>query len=250
MGETGSQMTNKDKLLALGPVAAAKAYQNILEKIKAGKILKPSEIKSKGLLEQRLQAPPEAKEESGPPGGTGTRGDLGIVSSLAEVAAHFGKSLRQVQRWRQKGMPCLSGGRFDLLLIQSWLDQRQGVRGPGRPGPEEKKQWNLPPESGKDFWDKEGKKWQAQQRELDYRQRKGELVERKEVEALFVARVLEVTQGLEGLSRSLPPQLIHCRDEREMQVIISREVRALRERYARPLPKSLGEGSPKESPEG
>lgn len=36
-----------DKLLGLGLVAAARVYQNILEKIKAGEILDPLEIRSK-----------------------------------------------------------------------------------------------------------------------------------------------------------------------------------------------------------
>jgi hypothetical protein len=166
-----------------------------------------------------------------------------IVQGLEAVAQHFGKSTRQVRRWIAAGMPRLSGKRFDVLQIQDWLDRRQGLEAPGaRARGGDPRQWNLPEESGKDFWDKEAKKWQARHRELEFKKRQGELVERLEVEQLFVARIMAVKQALLTLSRALPPQLATCSSEREMEPIISRAVRDILSAFARPLPESFAPG--------
>ena len=166
-----------------------------------------------------------------------------IVRGTVAVAMHFGVSRRTVQRWvKDPSFPKLSGRRFDLVQIQTWWDQRDGqtstplARGPTPKQPE------LTVESGKDFWDGQGKKYQAQLRELELRQRRGELVERKEVEQLFVARIMAVKQGLLILAKALPPQLATCRTEREMEPIITRAIRALLEAFARPLPETLRAG--------
>ena len=105
-------------------------------------------------------------------------------------------------------------------------------------------------EGDKDYWDMRGKKAQAQKRELDLRQRRGELVERREVEQLFIARIMAVKQGLLNLSRGLPPQLRQCRDEREMEGIIARAVRDLLESFSRPLPENLGGAGPEVAESG
>ena len=171
-----------------------------------------------------------------------TPGDS-IVKGLKVVAAYFGKSLRQVQRWaREPNFPRLSGRRFDLHQVQAWLDAKQGIppatRSPSHQA--DPRQPVLPEEQGKDFWDKQGKKFQAQMRELELRQRRGELVERKEVEQLFVARIIACKAGLLSLSRALPPQLAICQSEREMEPIIARAVRDLLLVFSRPLPENIG----------
>jgi hypothetical protein len=167
-----------------------------------------------------------------------------IVKGLKAVALHFGKSVRQVQRWaKEPNFPKLSGRRFDLLQIQAWLDRKDGqvaTKPAGLLG--DPRQPELTLESGKDFWDGQNKKFQAQRRELDLRQRRGELVERIEVEKLFVARIMAVKQGLLILSRSMPPQLATCANEREMEPIIYRAVHNLLEAFSRPLPETLGAG--------
>jgi len=223
------QSLNIEKILDLGPMAAAKAYQDILKKIKEGKILTPAEVKSFNLLEKKLQ------ERSREPGETN------IVDSMDKVARHFGKSLRQVQRWAKQGMPILSGGRYDLMQIETWRRLKKGGRGPAaRVDPWGQGQPDLVAENDKDYWDMRGKKAQAQERELNLRRKRGELVARAEVEQLFIARIMAVKQGLLNLSRGLPPQLIHCKEEREMEGIIARAVRDLLESFSRPLPDNIG----------
>jgi hypothetical protein len=63
-----------------------------------------------------------------------------------------------------------------------------------------------------------------------------------------VARILAVKQGLQSLARALPPLLIHCRAEREMEAIIARTVRDLLEGYATPLPAGMSPAAYGEAP--
>ena len=67
--------------------------------------------------------------EEQPPAADPTEGP--IVHTIAEVARHFGKSLRTVHTWIAEGMPGRSGspgrqdGHFPLLEIDRWLDGRK-----------------------------------------------------------------------------------------------------------------------------
>lgn len=230
MNEEKSPAENIEKILALGPLAAAKAYQDILKKIKEGRILTPAEVKSLNLLEVKLQSGVVEKGE-----------DSTIVNSLEKVARHFGKTLRTAQRWAREGMPGLSGGRYDLLQIEAWRKVKKGGRGPGAPvDPLQHGQPTLVAEGDKDYCDMRAKKAQAEKRELDLRQRQGELVEREEVEQLFIARIMAVKQGLLSLPRALPPQLIHLKEEREMEGVIARAVRDLLSSFSRGMPPNVG----------
>lgn len=222
------------KLLDLGPKAMAKAYQDILKKIKEGVTPTPSELKSLDILEKKLQGPKEGEEETS------------IVNSMAKVAQHFGKSLRQVQRWASKGMPVLSGGRYDLLQVEAWRRLKKGGRGPAAASdPRSQGQPNLVAEGDKDYWDMRAKKAQAEQREMDLRQRRGELVERSELKQLSIARIIAVKQGLKSLARSLPALLpIPPEARREAEAIITERVRELLAEFARPLPEKFGSGVP------
>ncbi len=154
------------------------------------------------------------------------KGNDKIVDDIALVASHVGKSRRTVFRWVKKGMPTLPDGRFDLDQIDLWLQKRNGI---GEPAVQ------ASTEDGKDFWDKENKKHQAKLRELEYRKRKRELIERRQIDDLLVGRVQAVKAGLLALERSLPPELIACKTEREMSSVIRRHVRGLLERYSKPI---------------
>ena len=168
-----------------------------------------------------------------------------IVVGKRSVAAHFGKSERQVRRWcKDPSFPRLSGRRYDLLQVQTWLDRRDG-QAPARPaGSGNPEQPFLTVQSGKDYEDARLKKARAELLEMDLKVRRGELVPTQEVEQMFVARILAVKQGLLSLSRTLPPQLAALREEREIEAVIRRVVHHLLEDFSRPLPKSLTAGAP------
>ena len=226
-----------EKLLELGPVAAFKAYQNILQKIQKGEILKPQELKSKEILEEKLksQIANLDREKSGLP--------PTIVENLEAVAAYFGKSVRQVYRWQKMKdfPPPLSGGHYDLMQIQAWLDKRSGLRRSKSRKNNQSDTENIEDVEGKDFWDKENKRFQAKMRELEYLRRRGELVELADVQKFFVARILAVKQGLLSLPRSLPPLLTNLTSEREIEAVVRRMVLELLEKFSQPLPDTFEE---------
>ena len=158
-----------------------------------------------------------------------------LVKKKVQVARHYKVTDRTVRNWIKSGMPVRKDGTFDLDTIDQWHLERKGVLPPPSAGGELEQSQTK----GKDFYDAENKRWQAKTRKLEYRKRRGELLEKERVVELFVARIQAVKQGLLSLERSLPPQLIACRDERAMAVVIRQAVRRLLEAYARPLPAKI-----------
>lgn len=179
----------------------------------------------------------------------------GIVGSIDELARHFGKSARSIQRWVKDGMPRLPDGRFDLLAVTAWRRRRKGsdptVQGHPQDGPAAMDGSVNPPatqgqDSGtdqpsayddKDYWDKISKKEQALKRQMERKKLEGELVERKLLEDMFIARILEVKTLLLSFERLLPPELIHCRTDRDMSEVIRKFTRRALSQFSRPLPK-------------
>jgi phage terminase Nu1 subunit (DNA packaging protein) len=168
-----------------------------------------------------------------------------IIVGQKAVAEVFEVSERTVRNWIAAGMPRLSKRRFDRGQIQAWLDRRDGqaVTRSAAPGGDPR-QPLLAESRGKDYEDARLKKARAELLEMDIKQRRGELVPIREVEQMFVARIMAVKQGLLSLSRALPPQLVVCQTEREMEPVIAKAVRNLLESFARPLPESLTAGAP------
>jgi phage terminase Nu1 subunit (DNA packaging protein) len=159
-----------------------------------------------------------------------------VVKGKAEVAAHFGVTRRTITNWEHDGMPGRSGRNYDLVAIQIWLDRKQG-RSPAR----DDRQGFLTEQRGKDFQDERYKKASADLKEMEVRKRRKELVEWGAVEAAFTSRITAVKQALLTFERSLPPQLVHCGNEREMEAVIHQAVRATLESFARPLAVAGGE---------
>ena len=165
--------------------------------------------------------------------------DLVIVGQKA-VAEIFEVTERTVRNWIKAGLPRLSKRRFDRHQVQSWLDRRDGqVVSPRQPDGHDPLQPFLPVERGKDFEDSRMKRARADLLELDLKVRRGELVPRAQVQQMFVNRIMAVKQGLLSLPRALPPQLMVCHTEREMEPVIYKAVRDLLDAFARDLPESL-----------
>lgn len=163
-----------------------------------------------------------------------------IIVGQKAVAEIFEVTERTVRNWIKAGMPRLSRRRFDRGQIQAWLDRKDGQVAT-RPAPAgDPLQPFLIEQSGKDFEDARMKRARADLLELDLKQRRGELVPRTAVQQMFVARIMAVKQGLLSLPRALPPQLMVCQTEREMEPVITKAVRDLLEGFARDLPESIG----------
>ena len=131
-----------------------------------------------------------------------------IVNEIGQVAKHFKKSVRQVQRWLQAGAPRLSDGSFDLVQIKRWVKCRR--RGAG-----------------------------SSYRDPAYgycRARLGEMVGR-EVEALILAGLADVEAGLNTVARALA---VHGELSEDLLRIILFSLQVL----GRPVLKQVGSRGP------
>jgi phage terminase Nu1 subunit (DNA packaging protein) len=167
-----------------------------------------------------------------------------IVSGITAVAEHFNRSDRQIRRWLRDGMPRLSQDRFDVLQIASWLESRRKMRRPAiHPGwtdPRQQALGDAVEPVGKDYHDERLKKAKADMAEMEVKQRRAELIAKRDIEQLWAERASAAKQNLLTFSRSLPPQLIHCTSEREMEIVILSAVRELLLAFCRPQPEALG----------
>jgi len=180
-----------------------------------------------------------------------------IVKGLGAVARHFGKSLRTAQRWaKEPDFPKLSGGRYDLLQVQAWLDARDGKPAARRQQAGDQQQPFLSEgPRGKEKEDARLKKITADIKELELKQLQGELIPLAQVEGLLAPRAMAYRQGIQamqtlapeiGLRYGLPPEAV-----RSIAEMIASRGRELLANVLRPL--ILNSGQPlqwqAESPE-
>jgi len=220
------------QLVSAGRLAKAKLYRLLLGKIAANQELTTTELREFRRLDEEMggAADPSPEEIS-----SGTR----ILATMKDTATHYQKSDRTVRRWVKEGMPIEPGGRYDLDKIDAWLLRKRGGRKLAPIASDDSQGPAAEEDQDKHYWDKENKRLQAAERELKLQVRQGQLIEKAEMGREFVARIHAVKQGLLSLARSLPPDLIHCQNERQMADVIERAVKALLNSYARPLPEHL-----------
>lgn len=164
-----------------------------------------------------------------------------ILIGIEAVAKHFGVAVRTVYRWQREGMPRLSQNRYDPLQIQEWRERRCGILRPKGPGYTDPSQLTFADAgSNKDFHEERLKKAKADLAEMEVRKRRGEIMERAEVDQYIVTRCIATKFGLFALPRALPPVLIQCRTEREMEIVILKAVRELALAFCGRLPEALG----------
>jgi phage terminase Nu1 subunit (DNA packaging protein) len=156
------------------------------------------------------------------------------VIGKAAAAAFFKVSVRQVRNWEKAGMPGRVGRTYDLVKIQLWRDQKQG-----KVLEDDPRQGFLSPQRGKDFQDERLKRAKADLVEMTVRRQRADLIEISKIIEFIEGRNRVMKQGLLTLERSLPPQLVICQSEREMEAVIHQAVRALLESYCRPAPEEL-----------
>lgn len=147
-----------------------------------------------------------------------------LMKGISSLARHYNRDRSTVYNWLKLGLPRRDDKWFDLDEVEAWLRRRQGivpVRAPLVPGGSLEGSGQV---KGKDFWDKENKRLQAENRKLELRRRRAELVDRGEVEAVIHQACTIAKNEALSFERSLPPLLAH-KDEREIQALIAREIR-------------------------
>ena len=138
-----------------------------------------------------------------------------------EVAEFFGVSNRTVQNWHNAGCPRIRRGVFDLKAVHEWWFAN--IAEPSTKN-----------DVGGQLYTARCEYWiaKAKRMELDAKKAEGQMLPKNEVITQWTARVIELTSGLEGLVDRLPPLLAGLSPKR-MQPVIKREIRHLRETYAR-----------------
>ncbi|MBM4037036.1 MAG: hypothetical protein FJ290_00865 [Planctomycetes bacterium] len=172
--------------------------RGMVAKAAAGAGLTKAELDSIPRLRERLRerlAREDAEDEesdAAAPTATAEAPGSGVVDRMGEVAARFGRSLRQVQNWKRDGMPVRSGGGYDLAEIAAWLRERHPGAVGGRGLREER-----------EYWEARYRKLKCELTELQVRIERGELLDREvelarkaEVLREFRARLLAVPSAL------------------------------------------------------
>ena len=187
------------------PAKQSSALQDFERRIAAGEKLKRSELAAYHELEK--------KRDKGEVVHGGQDADKYCGTSKRILSYHIARgSLRQNP-----------DGTFDKAELDRWLASRDRRE----KGPEAKKHTDA-----KDKAELRYRLARARREEMLVEQMKGNLASRKEIEAEWSGRVLEVASGLEAFIDRLPGLLVgKSRDE--IRAVLKEEVRTLRENYSR-----------------
>lgn len=161
-------------------IAQKNRHLFLLERVKSGNISK-SQIKELKNLESATDS--EFNK------------NISTAHTQEAVARSLGVSTRTVQYWARDGMPVNSDGTYDILKIQEWRMKKQGHG----------KKSDL---SKKDQADLRFRTAKANLAEMDYKKKMGQLLDKDDVEAGRVERVIVLKKKLLDMPRQLAPQLV------------------------------------------
>ena len=182
-------------------IAKKKRHLHLIAKLQEGKSLAKSELKELEIFEQ---------------GGVKT----GCVENREKVAAAFGVSKRQVERWvKIENFPVMPDGTYNLLHIKQWHENRK-----------KKKPVDISEESI-EYWELQVKKATAQLKQTELARLKGQLISADEVEQGRVQRVISLKNSFLGLGRSLAA-LLEGLEPTEIQAHIDDRVTYILNEYA------------------
>jgi phage terminase Nu1 subunit (DNA packaging protein) len=148
-----------------------------------------------------------------------------------DIAELFDVDESTIKRWVAQGLPCDKGGRgqhrrFDEGEVAAWLKSKNLTGKPGRPQTE----------GGRELLAAKVRKENAlaTRYEIEVAERRGELLNRSEVERQNVQKVAALRNGLLSLSATLAPSL-EGRSAEDIQGEIERAIVRILEHYARGL---------------
>lgn len=144
---------------------------------------------------------------------------MDIELTTKQCAELFEVSARTIQKWGELGLPQSKRNRWNLKAVFDWWDSNINS---SRVFEDESMT-----EIKKDYW-----KEKSEGEKLKNRKTREELVPWSEVETEWAGRVSVVTSGLEAFGDRLPP-ILEGKPRKEMRDIIKKEVRYLRDSYAR-----------------
>ena len=202
-----------DRLMKAGKVARVRAYQNLLEMIRAGKPLRPSEMRLMEQLEQELSPSPVDGEGEKPPE---------RIDGMQAAALYVGSSRRMLSYHIKKGhLRQLPDGAFERSDLDRFLEKYgRKQEEPGSLG-EQKAAADLRFRLAK-----------AASAEMNLAREQGALISRDEVQSEWSSRNIELKTALLAWSNKLPPLLFGL-DRRQMSSVLRDEVHGLLDRFSR-----------------
>ncbi len=202
-----------DRLMKAGKLARVRAYQNLLEMIRAGKPLKPSEMKLMERLERELSPSPVDGDAEKPPE---------RIDGMQAAALYVGSSRRMLSYHIKKGhLRQLPDGAFERSELDRFLEKYgRKTEEPGSLG-EQKAAADLRFRLAK-----------AASAEVALARETGALISRDEVQSEWSSRNVELKTALLAWSNKLPPLLFGL-DRREMSAVLRDEVYYLLSRFSR-----------------
>ena len=169
-------------------VAKKKRHLFLLQKLSQGKHLSRSELKE---LE---------KFEAG-------KLPAGVIDTQEKLAKILGVSTRTVQYWEKDGLPRTKQGFYDLKVVQEWRfsnDKRAKKKGL------QKKE--------KDY-EYEFRKYKAKLAEMEYKEKKGQLMPVRDVEIDNVRKIIVIKQKFLALPKVIAPQVAGLRVRKIEEVL-------------------------------
>jgi phage terminase Nu1 subunit (DNA packaging protein) len=123
----------------------------------------------------------------------------GVVATMRDVAKVFGKSERQIIRWKDDGMPVRDDGNYCVADIQTWRAQQ-----------ELEKRSTVDKQTSRelDLAELELRKEKLRSVQLINDERLGRLVAREEVERQNIRKVATLKDKLLGVPTIMAPQLV------------------------------------------
>ena len=165
------------------------------------------------------------------------------------LAKHLKVSRETIQAWNRKGLPHdrekTADGKirslYDPAAVTAWLKSQGSERAKDMGGatPDAPSRDAAPAQSLGDvkidlaLMELRRRKADAERRELELAERRGELQPRAEVEQQAIARILAVKAALLGLAARVTPRVVG-QDGASVHAIVDGEARRILEEFARP----------------
>jgi len=166
----------KQKRPSILEVAKKKRHYFLLQKLSEGKHFSRSELKELEKFE-------------------GGKLPVGVIDTQEKLAKILDVSVRTVQYWEKDGLPRTKQGFYDLKVIHEWrLFNKRGKK---------PKEIN----GAKKDYENEYRKYKSLLAEMEYKEKKGQLVHVKDVERDSVQKIIAIKQKFLSLPRVIAPQL-------------------------------------------
>ena len=155
--------------------------------------------------------------------------DNGQIKNISALARILNKSRKTIYVWKKEGMPIEADGCFDPVKINQWRggDKRQVKPASISAGDNDV--------SAKVFWDTEFRKFRSKLAEIEFLQKKGELISRIEADQRLVDRAVEFRKALLEQARRLSLRLAN-KDAPAIQKILETDSIEILKFYSRTNP--------------